>query len=125
MHPITVTSMVTKKIVEDGLPIHRYFFQWSDRNTLGALVLRMELLDDSGRVLASGSINLPKTKRELTQTGEGEIWVYDQTPYFYLDDVASHQATKFRFTAVVGLLKKYPAIEGVMNEKFEDLSIYG
>lgn len=124
MHPITVTSLVTKKIMEDGLPIHRYFFQWSDRNTLGALVLRMELLEDSGKVLTSGSVQLPKTKSELTQTGEGQIWVYDQTPYFYLDNVASHQDTKFRYTGVVGIFKKATTIEGVLNEKFEDLSMY-
>lgn len=125
--PLLLTHQTTKKVNQKGTLLHRYFFQWSDRRTLGAIVLRVELFDADGKSLGEVSFRLPKTKVTSTITMEENGQkvkkpVYDTPVSVYVDDVATRQAVSFRYWVVENFFKKNGPFEGEIFKVWEDLS---
>ncbi|UHG93248.1 hypothetical protein [Spirosoma oryzicola] len=108
--------------------ITRHWFQWSNRKSLGSIVLRVELLDSDGKVLTEGRFELKKTTVTgyLPNDEQGnEQPIYDTSVWLQLDDVVRDaKPWQFRyFTA--NLLSKSDKVTADMSGKFEDISQLG
>lgn len=122
--PLSIAHIKTSKQYDGALLINRYWFQWSDRRNLSNLVVRFDLLDDAGNVLTTSSVKLPKVSITGYMPGDSKP-VYSGTVFITIDDVATHQATQFRYYVVTGILTKSDSVTGPMVGLVEDLSMHG
>ena len=87
---LELIHLKTSKQHKKGTLVTRYWFEWQNRRRLGAIVLRLELLDESGTSLTEVSFKLPKVKITgyLPATdSRPQKPVYDSTIYIKLDDI--------------------------------------
>ncbi|OIN55738.1 hypothetical protein [Arsenicibacter rosenii] len=127
MNPALVLSHTkTSLLVEKGQLINRYWFRWSDRTDLRALVLRVELIDDEGNRVDSFSVKLPRTRFQIIKDPDDpakEFRQYD-TPIYVSIDGTPKAPTGFRYRTVTGLLKKSATAEARLDGGYEDLSMF-
>lgn len=107
----------------------RYWFQWSDRTNLGAIVVRLSLFDKVGIKVTEASVKLPKVKITgsvpATETSPAKP-IYDSSVFIQLDDIdRENLPVSFSYYVVTGVFKKSAVVEGEMNGQFEDLSKHG
>ncbi|MVM30472.1 hypothetical protein GO755_10540 [Spirosoma sp. HMF4905] len=126
---IALRHLSTKKQYnEQQTLVYRYWFEWFDRRSLAALVVRIDLLDKAGKVLTTTSIQLPKVKLTGSiasqETGVQQP-LYDSSVWIRIDDVITHEATQFSYYTLAGLFTKSASVTMTMDHKVEDLSMHG
>lgn len=115
---LTITHLKTSRQHEGGQLINRYWFQWSNRKSLASQAVRVELLDEQGKLLTQASVQLPKVKRT---GGTDAAPVYDGAVWFYFDDVPTHEPRQLRYYTV-NLLSKSDSATAPMDGVQDDLS---
>lgn len=122
---LTLSHLISKKQHDDQLVlIRKHWFQWSDRRTLSALVLRIDLLDAAGAIIDNASVRMPKVKVTGHVPGDPPQPIYDSPVFIALDGPVDRQPVSFRYYTVEGVMKKSAPVTTAFTEKFEDLSMY-
>lgn len=125
---LKLTHLKSSTQYDDPGLITRHWFEWSNRKSLGSIILRVELLDADGKVLTEARFELKKTvvTGYLPKDANGEEQpIYDTSVWLQLDDVVRDvKPVKFRyFTANV--LSKSDKVTADMSSNFEDISQLG
>lgn len=127
---LTQAHLKTSKQYQRTNLIHRYWFEWQNRRTLKAILLRIELLGPDGTVLTTSSVQLPKVKitgyLPATDTSPQKP-VYDSTVWIQLGDIIRDTLpTSLRYYTLSGLtMSKSDSVTVPMNGTYDDISHYG
>lgn len=105
--------------------VTRYWFQWINRRQLGAVTLRLDLLDARGKVVLTSRLKLPKvtvTGYEPATAQEPALPRYNHPAFLNLDQPVGDEQltpTAFRYTTESGAYKKSEVVTGSLDGHHE------
>jgi len=116
---VDLQHIKTSQQYEGDSLINRYWFQWKNRRVLTNVIIRLDLLDQDGKVLTTTSVKLSRTKitgyTPATKT-EPQRPIYDGSVWIHIDDVVrDEQPAQFSFYTVTGSSQKSEVVIGKID----------
>lgn len=103
---VTLTHLITKKVLINNQVKYRHWFEWSDRKEPGKVQALIELFDQSGTLVVTATARLDRAKA-------------NESRWIQVDQIKGERPATFRYRTN-RLLTTSETVTGNLNEKYED-----